>query len=205
MLLTQLEGNGRHMSPWEVDRHQMAQLEGRRAQMPKTDDKQLTDLLQALMSYSTLRIQGTKEVTYDNNYDGVLNKTCPSGNGFFRVQSIHNNYYEDRRWSWECRPFGETPIEKPNCLTSEYVNSYDGPMNFQCEENEYLAGVYSVHKNYYEDRIWKFTCCASPSIQLSDCALSDYVNQFDKELYYESRPNQVMRGAWSDYQSNYYE
>lgn len=56
-------------------------------------------------------------------------------------------------------PGPTTAIVKYGCWTTGYVNGWDGVMNYQCPGNSVMSGMYSVHDNGKEDRIFKFICC----------------------------------------------
>lgn len=41
-----------------------------------------------------------------NQYDKEFSIVCPTGQAVSRIQSHHDNHYEDRQWNIECRPIG---------------------------------------------------------------------------------------------------
>lgn len=63
-----------------------------------------------------------------------------------------------QRWDQDLRQAVMTPESK--CRTTDWINEWDGEMNARCNSNEILVGLYSVHSNKKEDRIFKLRCCA---------------------------------------------
>ena len=136
-----------------------------------------------------------RQVEYDNEYDQILRVTCEEGEGFYAVQSTHDNAREDRRWNWECRTVHSSP---QYCHWHQAVNEFDGPMIFMCNENEYLAGVESIHDNYHEDRRWSFYCCTSSGYTTKSCSItSRFQNGLDGNMDFSARPDYFLTGAFS--------
>ena len=48
-------------------------------------------------------MQQRKGVDWQNEYDKDLFMDCYPSGAFYRVRSEHSNYYEDRRWRWDCK------------------------------------------------------------------------------------------------------
>ena len=135
---------------------------------------------------------------WQNGWDAVLNKQCPSGQGFYRVRSKHNNGREDRRWEFYCRQVVQTG--NPTCTkTSSYINNFRDAISFMCSKNQYLGAVESYHDNSKEDRRWKFTCCSAPSYATKDCRLTDYVNHLDRKMDFQASEGEVITGVVSYY------
>lgn len=44
--------------------------------------------------------------------------------------------------------------------SSDYVNQWNGTVNFTCPENMVLIGVYSIHDNGNEDRRFRYRCAS---------------------------------------------
>ena len=83
-----------------------------------------------------------------NNWDSVLDYTCPSGKIITGFASYHDNNKEDRRFKIEC-----TKVNKQlsNCQWSGYVNNWDGAMDYSLPGvTKALVGVQSVHDNHKE-------------------------------------------------------
>ena len=53
---------------------------------------------------------------------------------------------------------GSITVSTP--MMTDYVNAYDSVMNGQCPPNNVMVGLYSVHDNAREDRIFKLKCSA---------------------------------------------
>ena len=136
------------------------------------------------------------DMQFQNNYDGVLHVNCNPRDGMYRVASVHSNHHEDRIWSWECRRVIRSH-DTPRCGQTGYVNQYDDPMFFTCGANQYIAGVYSEHDNYREDRRWKFTCCSAPNHYTRSCRLTGFVNDYDSPIHFIAGPDEVMTGVFS--------
>ncbi|KAK6172434.1 hypothetical protein SNE40_016084 [Patella caerulea] len=102
-----------------------------------------------------------------NQYDGVLLFKCPNFGRIVATKSYHNNYYEDRRFSFQCC----TPkkVKATECRFTNFVNVYDGYMDYTVPNNKFLRGAYSVHKNFIEDRIWKFEICDLDTKHNNNC------------------------------------
>ena len=47
-----------------------------------------------------------------------------------RFQSVHDNYYEDRIWAFECKSMPVNETETLTCQYSGYVNDYDQVLVF---------------------------------------------------------------------------
>ena len=90
-------------------------------------------------------------VQYSNKYDGVLDFTCPPGHAVYYVNSVHNDYYDDRVWTFLCRK--TVRIGYP--VTCEWKEAdswdWDAKLRFRCPWNQYLGGLYSRHEDKYED------------------------------------------------------
>ena len=69
---------------------------------------------------------------------------------------VHNNHREDRRF-W----FYIAPVTRPTsgCSWTGFVNDWDQWMDWNTSFNQYIAGVYSHHDNYREERRWRFYVC----------------------------------------------
>jgi hypothetical protein len=50
-------------------------------------------------------------------------------------------------------------IDVYSCRWTGWVNGYDGVINDVCGGDEVMTGMYSVHNNDREDRVFKFHCC----------------------------------------------
>ncbi|RUS82391.1 hypothetical protein EGW08_009850 [Elysia chlorotica] len=132
--------------------------------------------------------------SYENDWDQPLDFSCPEGQLISYVNSYHSNYYEDRRWRFYCRNANYGAVTSCE-WTSDYVNDWDGALSYMCPENMALAGVASVHSNYYEDRRLKFKCCGHAGYKMDSCILTGELHAPDKELKYFVPDGSVL-GGW---------
>ena len=137
----------------------------------------------------------------DNNWDGPLLEDCGDGKAFYHVESYHSNHYEDRCWSFKCRSVG---ADTTGCFWSDYVNKFDGTLDFDCPTNYVMNRVSSYHDSYYEDRRWKFNCCKVPGYVTASCSETGYKNNYDGRLSYTAAAGYVFTGMYSVH-SNHYE
>jgi hypothetical protein len=92
-----------------------------------------------------------------NNYDGNINFQFNCDNAITGIGGKHHNGHEDRRfWIY----VSQMKNNSGRCHWTNWVNQYDGDMDFYTGENSFIAGIYSVHNNGREDRRWKFCTCA---------------------------------------------
>ncbi|XP_016299501.1 hemagglutinin/amebocyte aggregation factor-like [Sinocyclocheilus anshuiensis] len=133
---------------------------------------------------------------WENDYDQPLNFNCPSGQSISSIRSEHHNFYEDRRWDFDCKPTSKAV----DCYWSPYINNFDQTFTFECKPQYALAGMSSHHDNYYEDRMWRFYCCESKCIS-GNCQWTSYVNYFDEYIYWTVPPHSFLVGADSYHQN----
>ncbi|KAK3802006.1 hypothetical protein RRG08_064600 [Elysia crispata] len=131
---------------------------------------------------------------YENEFDKELNFQCPEGQLLSYLYSIHGNYHEDRRWRFGCRSANYGTVSSSCQWTPDYVNNYDGAVNYLCPANMALAGVHSVHSNYYDDRRMKFKCCGHSGFKADSCEMTPSLNKFDRELKYNVPSGRVIAG-----------
>ncbi|XP_048865555.1 hemagglutinin/amebocyte aggregation factor-like [Brienomyrus brachyistius] len=94
--------------------------------------------------------------SYVNDFDEEFTFVCPNNHIMTGMASHHRNYYEDRRWQFQCC---RTNNYYSKCEWTPYVNKYDEEFTWLVPKTNYLVGAESVHSNYYEDRRWKFYYC----------------------------------------------
>ncbi|CAL1547648.1 unnamed protein product [Lymnaea stagnalis] len=136
-------------------------------------------------------------------YDQHFTITCPAGKTFKSIESIQDNYYEDRVWNFNCDvpPNG---VNFTSCTWSGYRNEFDKPLDFQCGNDGIITGVESVNDNYYEDRKWSFQCCTATGYVVHACEDTSFVNAYDQPLNYRVPDGKVLRGVHSVH-DNYYD
>ena len=142
--------------------------------------------------------------TWDNKYDEPLSFSCYEGHLLRSVESVHNNYYEDRQWRLGCSYSVKNPPETTCQGWTNWANGFDNVLNFKCPPNYAIYGVQSYHVNYYEDRKWKFRCCRFTGFKTSACRMTDWVNNWDGRLFFEVPKTKVIAG-WYSVHDNYYE
>lgn len=70
-----------------------------------------------------------------------------------RWYSIHRNCKEDRIHSFQCRYGPVGPVAYHACSwTHHFVNDYDRPVTFKCNQNGFLTGVKSEYSHRHKDR-----------------------------------------------------
>lgn len=57
---------------------------------------------------------------------------------------------DDRRWRISCKAFQKS--KNPLCQWSDYVNDFQGAMEFKCPDNQVVGGVYAVPSSVSQDR-----------------------------------------------------
>ncbi|MCO7190566.1 MULTISPECIES: dermatopontin-like protein [unclassified Pseudoalteromonas] len=129
----------------------------------------------SIQAGGSLRLYSTFNAGYLNDFDAVLSYTCPSNMFIKSISSYHDNKREDRRFNIECGKYttsGGARLYRKTVSWTGYVNSYDQAFNYTCPAGKFLVGVYSVHSNRHEDRVFKFACAAMAESSANGFALS---------------------------------
>ncbi|KAM4748683.1 hemagglutinin/amebocyte aggregation factor-like [Rhinophrynus dorsalis] len=84
---------------------------------------------------------------------------------------------------------------------TRWINSYDKPLNFQCQNHQSINLIISIHDNEKEDRLWDFGCQNTFS-QPASCSWTGYLNDFDEELSYVCPFGSVLSGFDSYHDNN---
>ncbi|XP_005099814.2 hemagglutinin/amebocyte aggregation factor [Aplysia californica] len=124
-----------------------------------------------------------------------------AGFGSVSILSVHDNNKEDRVFDFTCIPlillyFPETFVEL-TCEWSNYVNDFDQLIEYQCPNDNVVAGISSYHDNHPEDRRFKFYCCRPNDLVTHGCEYTGYVNSYDQLLNYTVPDGWVLRGMTS--------
>jgi len=99
----------------------------------------------------------SKEDNFIHDWDAPLDFYWENGGiAITGIGSKHSNYYEDRVYYFYASPVTALTAY---CGWTHILNHWDGPLNIQIHDNEYIAGVYSYHSNQFEDRRWKLYIC----------------------------------------------
>ena len=94
----------------------------------------------------------------EHDFDQESYVHCPLHYALTYIASKHNNRKEDRKWEYRCAKFEGWKVD--HCTwTPSWVNQYEKPFDFECSENEVIAGMVSKHDNHHEDRRFQFQCC----------------------------------------------
>ncbi|KAK3731287.1 hypothetical protein RRG08_025829 [Elysia crispata] len=194
----------RHHNHSEVHRHRLAQFARILPVRPvyilrKPIMRGSVSALPAVLTVlSAVCLLGVAAVDYDTDFDASFKYECPAGQMLSYVYSTHSNYYEDRRFKFECRA-GPSNAVSATCTWSNWVNDEARPLNFICPANKAITGVHSYHTGIYEDRRFNFKCCDLKGYKTTGCALTDYRNGFDYSLTYNVPEGQVLAGWFSMY------
>ncbi|KAK0046062.1 dermatopontin [Biomphalaria pfeifferi] len=153
------------------------------------------------IAFVTLAIASGTLAGYINAFDQPFAFNCPAKKIISYISSVHDNYYEDRRWEIHCRTSGSTS----GCVNSgDYVNNFDNPVFFLCPGNKVLTGIESYHHDYYEDRRFKFQCCDVTERIPSNCYTTANMNEWDGKLTMLVPDDQAIVGVFSHH-NDYYE
>lgn len=154
------------------------------------------ELESAQISSSSFNIQSGNLVVFSgysatdvNAFDATFRFTCPSNMFLQRVSSYHENWAEDRRFSFECAKFktaSGSKVYRGRVSWSGYANEFDHALNYTCRYGEFLVGVYAEHENWAEDRRFKFACAAMNEG-------SAYGTQLEAEQCLEDGPSSLDR------------
>lgn len=145
---------------------------------------------------------------WQNDYDQVHKYECPSGQSLYRIQSIHSNHYEDRRWQWTCRD--DPALVGVNlCSWLMNVNEWDGVLNWSCPKNyPIVAGTTSDHDNFREDRRFSYKCCRGSvphayTCRRVQCLTTNTINTYDSEMDYSAPEGYHVDGFYSQHDNHY--
>ncbi|XP_078474133.1 hemagglutinin/amebocyte aggregation factor-like [Lampetra fluviatilis] len=131
-----------------------------------------------------------------NSYDEPIDFSCPDHQSIYLIYSIENRYFKDRLWDFYCKPTFDTshPISPQK---GNYVNDFDGEVNFTCPVNSVVTAIGSYHDNWAEDRRWKFTCTMQAGVCMDVCQWTDYLNDFHSLLFWVAPDVHYLTGVHS--------
>jgi len=140
--------------------------------------------------------------SWKNDWDGPLNFECGSNQVLAGIGSKHDNHREDRRWKFCCCDVSNN-VRTVSARWTEYLNWWDGSIQFKCGVSEALSGLHSYHDNKHEDRRWKAKCVAladDDSVLLRSPYLSNWINTYDREFFYSTGGAQgLYAGLYSEH------
>ncbi|KAI0234631.1 hypothetical protein LSAT2_015058 [Lamellibrachia satsuma] len=173
------------------------------------DIKQTTvvQLLAAIFVALTLLARGsrgllqeqTTDASWVNDPGGMLSRSCMYGFGIVSLRSIHDPATRDRSWFVQCGQVGDSSGQHHCRWTYDFVNRWQEPLNFQCDDNGYISGVYSDFNQQLGDRVFSLECCTSDNIRLDSCIDTDWANGFGGVLEFRLPPNKLLHGLYSYY------
>ncbi|KAK3765272.1 hypothetical protein RRG08_062169 [Elysia crispata] len=138
--------------------------------------------LTASLALLTLGLGLADAERFINNWLQDVNFQCPANQMLSKMASIHNNFYEDRLWTFGCTPFSSVDQLGDCSWTVDYVNEWRMYTEYQCPLHAVLAGVHSTANRFYGDRRMKFRCCKFSGYILTHCQWSYYLNHYDRLL-----------------------
>ncbi|KAM4676748.1 hemagglutinin/amebocyte aggregation factor-like isoform 1-T1 [Discoglossus pictus] len=77
-----------------------------------------------------------------------------------------------------------------------WVNSFDEELHYVCPVSESINSIISQHNNWYEDRVWDFTCKPTFSKRPS-CYWTNYINCMDEQFSFTCPFGSVISGLQS--------
>jgi len=95
--------------------------------------------------------------SYVNEFDKKFTFECPNDKLISGIYSVHDNYYDDRRFKFQCCRLSMQVATRADAW-SGYKNAMDKGLDFQCDQSRALKGVSSQHANWHNDRQFAFRC-----------------------------------------------
>lgn len=141
-----------------------------------------------------------------NDFDGHQYVQGMSSNGDIAplcgVQSDHDNYREDRRFTWACCSILSSTYNKVVTTSTLSITGLDEKWTRECPINQVLISVTSTHYGHEEDRKFVFGCAGFASTKKESCYWTSYVNDFDAYMHFTCPPSYVIGGITSEH-NNY--
>lgn len=94
-------------------------------------------------SYSGSYFKNCAWSGFVNDFHEMVAFRCPDKGAITGVYSIHDNHKEDRRFSFKCCQVVNYPIKE--CKFTNYLNEWDGPMNYRVPDRFLLVGFASYY------------------------------------------------------------
>ncbi|KAJ8308263.1 hypothetical protein KUTeg_013137 [Tegillarca granosa] len=146
-----------------------------------------------------IAVIGCVNAKWLNRLDKPLHFSCPHGQSIYQIRSKHHNHEEDRYWDLRCRKNNANG----NCYWTGFLNRYDAIISFNCQSNEVISGMYSIHSNHHEDRMFKVKCCKVTGRTLKNCYQTPFVNNYDGYFNYVLSTGQYLHGLASEHNNHY--
>ncbi|XP_068720072.1 hemagglutinin/amebocyte aggregation factor-like [Montipora capricornis] len=96
-----------------------------------------------------------------NNWDEPVFKFCNDGGFIAGMYSEHSNSAEDRRFKIDCcrDASKKTKYRTTDCFSVKLTENYKEDINFELKQANVIRGLFSMHKNSKEDRLWYAIVC----------------------------------------------
>jgi len=129
-----------------------------------------------------------------NSEDQAISASCLHNEAVSGFKSKYSNRKEDRVWYLQCCSL--TNVALKDMGLSGYLNDWDAVLDFRCEDNEVLTGVYSVHSNAHEDRRWAARCASLVRTHglVLQSTWSPWMNTWDGWIYFTAGKNMIVTG-----------
>lgn len=130
---------------------------------------------------------------------------CGHNKVLVRIESTHDNAYEDRQWRYSCGSVMEG-ISVNSCYWTPYT-SFDAHWNVG-QAGKIVAGIASFHDNSREDRRFSFKLCSITSPGGQDVPMSSLLNygptSFDQQWSF-TFPSNAFLSSVESWHSNAHE
>ncbi|XP_059174005.1 dermatopontin-like [Physella acuta] len=93
---------------------------------------------------------------YVNEFDLLLAYVCPDDYIVTGVESYSENFFEDRRFKFQCC---QLEAEFRECSVTDFLNKFDEKFAYTVPAGYVIRGAFSAHNDVYEDRMWKLNIC----------------------------------------------
>ena len=124
---------------------------------------------------------------------------CIPEYAFYAVKSFYDVNIVDRDLDFSCKNLNAALYP---CHLTNYVNDWEQPVIFQCPANYVAAGVDSYFSSYAGDRRWRFYCCRADGYHTRNCALTDYINDWNGLMDYQAPDGKFFVGFYSYYDNS---
>ena len=91
-------------------------------------------------------------------YDDHFIRGCGGKSALVDVKSWHDSGKEDRSFEFKCKDINDD-YRLVQCGWTDWLNSFDERLDYQCPNNGVIRTLQSYHNNYKEDRRFAFECC----------------------------------------------
>lgn len=110
------------------------------------------------------------------------------------------NHIKDRKWQVICETIAN-PSYLELSVWSFYVNDWNKPMDFQCQESNVITGIGDIHKNNTKERRYKFRCTYMAHWKRGNCKWSSSIG-FDSVWYQHTPSGKFLVGVRSEHDNS---